>query len=176
MLKPNKVKKVFLAALCAALLSACTIEHDFKPDSNAEYDPITLRISIIDQEGNDLLDTTSEYYSGQQVTIKFKGSQYKVNFPNNSVTEEYKEVPIKKSPDSGNYCITFDNIDGAKNYDDDFTFIWKLKKPSPNEPVNQIEFIHLKHIFIQGTPYTKWLFNLQETDIETNTAEFIITK
>ena len=93
MLKPNKVKKVFFAAVCAAVLSACTIEHDFKPDSNTEYTPITLRIAVQDQEGNDLLDTTSEYYSGKQVTIKNKGTQYKINIPYDpAIAEKYQRV------------------------------------------------------------------------------------
>lgn len=175
--KPNKVKKVFFAAVCAALLSACTIEHDFKPDSNTEYTPITLKISIIDGDGNDLLDTTSERFSGKQVTVKFKGSQYKINYPYDSIiARDYKQVPIKKSQESGKYCITFDNVDGAKNYDDDFLVIWKLKHPEANLPVTQIDYIHLKHIFIKGTPYTKWLFNLQETGLDTTAVEFSLTK
>ena len=173
----NKINKVFYAAVCAALLSACTIEHDFKPDSSKEYDPLSFKIFIQNESGNDLLDTTSQNYSGQQVTIKFKGSQYKINIPfDAAVAHNYQQITLKKSADNGKFYIAFDNIDGAKNYDDDIMVIWKLKNAEQKQAANQIDIIHLKHIFYQDTPRTQWLFNGKETEYDSNSAEFIITK
>ena len=58
MRKTGIIKRLFLlAAISAAVLSACTVKNEVKPDSSVEWDSISMKIYITDTNDYDLLDT-----------------------------------------------------------------------------------------------------------------------
>ena len=176
MRKKNIPQYLLVAAvLLSAAMSACTVKNEVKPDSSVQWDPISLKIYIKDTNNFDLLDTTPENYAGDQLTIKFKNKQYKINYPKIAKDEfNYEELQVEKTADSSLFCAKVANLDGSVNYDDDFLVLWKVKKPEKGQPSSTQNIIHLRHTIYKNQSKTSWLIDDKNTGIESYTAAFEI--
>ena len=174
MRKQNIFKYLLIAVVAlSAAMSACTVKNEAKPDSSVQWDPLSMKIFIKDTNSFDLLDTTSENYAGDQLTVKFKNKQYKINYPKSS-DFAYEELLLVKSTDSARYCVHFNEIDGSQNYDDDFLVTWKVKTKGEGQPSATQTIIHMRHILFKDQSKTNWLVDGKETGMNGTSVAFEI--
>ena len=180
MRKTGIIKRLFLlAAISAAVLSACTVKNEVKPDSSVEWDSISMKIYITDTNDYDLLDTSQTYYAGSQVTILYHGKKYRINYPppeDSTKKFKYEELLLEKCEDSARYCINFGKFDGSKSYDENITVSWRLKKAPANTSKTVEDVIHLRHIVYKDKAQTRWSFNGIELENDSTFAAFRIKK
>ncbi|MBR4440956.1 MAG: hypothetical protein IKS00_05340 [Bacteroidales bacterium] len=172
-------RTLIFAVISAAILSACVVKNEVKPDSSVEWDSISMKIYFTDTNGYDLLDTSQTFYAGSQITILHHGKKYKINYPppeDSTKKFKYEELLLEQCEDSARYCINFGKFDGSKSYDEDIIISWRLKKATANMPKNVQDIIHLRHIVYKDKAQTRWSFNGVELDNDSTFAAFCIKK
>lgn len=107
----KKIYKAVLAAFIALTLAGCAREVD--------YYPVILTISIVDGDGHDLLDSASEDFVGDEISLEYRNRIYVLSQP-----ESRACMPMFSGLGlvckDGIWMLSFGELDGESDYDDDF--------------------------------------------------------
>ena len=137
------MKRITLLPLLAAmLLSACNPFGSSHEDTPlVDWYPVNVFITVEDRAGNDLLDPTREDAFVHGTVLTFLGQKYGVeaHLDNVSVSMtptkaylarmrglqlNYGEVAYSETEKKTCYYLSFGEIDGAKDFDDDLFLKW----------------------------------------------------
>ena len=131
-----------LSLLAAILLTACNpFENSHTDTPIVDWYPVNVFITVHDSAGNDLLDPTREGAFVHGTVLTFLGQKYGVesnlNYASVSMAPtkaylarmrglllNYGEVAYSETEKRTCYYLSFGEIDGAKDFDDDLLIKW----------------------------------------------------
>ena len=162
------MKKQLLWALIALLtftLSSC--DKDDTPDQIAEvtWYPIEIEIFVQNKDGVDLLNYETAYYVGNDFTLTYNGKVYRMELEASNVNPKL----IWGKNNVKNRCIAyFGELEGDKEYNDDFILTWK-------DGTTDVIHFNRKIKDVLDTE-DQWLFNGVDTKQSASCGSFTIIK
>lgn len=127
------MRKLLFSTLLAGILLLSGCEHYI-----VDYVPVTLYVRVMDASRNDLLDPESEYFLGTDITMEYDGKveHLKPLESAKAILPTYNGLELIEK--DGSYMLSFGELDGGNEYDDDFVIKW---------PDGSIDTIHYKRRF-----------------------------
>ena len=110
----KKYPKIIIMALAALAASGC--EDDYCVD----WYPVDVNFYVQDPYGNDCLEPLSNSYIGELLRLTYLGEDYMYNPDTKFYMPEFSGLTITKNRATGKYMASFGELDGAKDYDEDF--------------------------------------------------------
>ncbi len=103
-----------------------------------DYIPVTLYVRVMDASRNDLLDPHSEHFLGTDISVEYRGKIE--HLKPLKLTKEFPGVysGLELIEKDGVYMLSFGELDGGNEYDDDFIIKW---------PDGSFDTIHYKRRF-----------------------------
>ena len=108
------MKQTILFALMCLVMCACNEKE--VPQPQQVKNPISFRLFLIDEEGNDCTNSIYSNNLGEYITIKYKDKVYEAK--KNSQNEYGIYLSCRKHPQLG-YIIEFGGIDGSKEFENE---------------------------------------------------------
>lgn len=107
----NDIYKAILAFFLVMTVAGCAREVDFYP--------VVLTISVVDGDGNDLLDSESPLFVGDRLSLEFRNRSYVLAMPDTKTyMPDFKGLQLICK--DGLRMLSFGELDGESDYDDDF--------------------------------------------------------
>ena len=144
--------KVFFKSLATAvvilLAGSCMI---------MDWTPVKLRIYVENQAGEDLLDPDSEINMLEGVTMTYRGETYElVPEPETKYYLPHFDGLQLMLDEDGRHYLYFGELDGAEEYNDDFTLAW-------GDATSDV--IHYKRNIFMTAVSEKWKLNGAKSDM-----------
>lgn len=140
--------KIFTASAIILMAGSCMI---------MDWTPVTLRIYVENQAGEDLLEPGSETDILEGVTMTYRGETYRLapEPETKYYLPDFDGLELMKDGD-GRYYLYFGELDGAEEYNDDFTIVW-------GDGTSDV--IHYKRNIFMTTVSEKWKLNGSKSDM-----------
>lgn len=103
---------LFLTSIVSFAATGCLKDVDWVP--------VVVTFQIQDSAGKDLLDPSSVKFIGSEIALTYKGEQYTYSTPTKTYMPHFSGLEISRDEASGKYRASFGELDGGKDYDENF--------------------------------------------------------
>lgn len=132
-----------LVLICAALTLSSCIGRD------VDWAPVDLRFHVQDKDGNDLLNPSSPSFIGDKIVLTYNGEDYMYTVETKTYMPNFHGFLIVKEMGTEKYLAEFGELNGGKNYDNDFVLTF------PDGSVRTIHYDRkVNHVTVSA--HQKW--------------------